>query len=87
MTKEEYESRVGRYDKQLREKTDFDPEGKSTAEKMKVLREYREDQYLQVMNAAYKRKGWDENGVPTVERLKELGIDIPELVEIIENAG
>ena len=87
VTKEEYESRVERYDKQLSEKTDFDPEGKSTAEKMKALREYREDQYLQVMNATYKRKGWDENGVPTVERLKELGIDLPELVEIIENAG
>jgi aldehyde:ferredoxin oxidoreductase len=86
VTKEEYESRVERYDKQLREKTDFDPEGKSTAEKMKTLREYREDQYLQVMNATYRRKGWDENGVPTIERLKELGIDLPELVEIIEKS-
>ena len=34
---EEYESRVERYDKQLNEKAGFDPAGKSTEEKMKVL--------------------------------------------------
>ncbi|MDZ7860802.1 MAG: aldehyde ferredoxin oxidoreductase C-terminal domain-containing protein [Candidatus Krumholzibacteriota bacterium] len=86
VTKEEYESRAERYDKELREKCDYDPEGKSTEEKMKVLRDYREDRYNQVMKATYKRKGWDENGVPTLERMKKLGIDLPELVNIIEEA-
>jgi len=84
VTAEEYESRAERYDKQLKETVGFDPEGKSTEEKMKALREYREDQYEQVMDAAYERKGWDNNGVPTLERLKELGIDLPELVEIVK---
>src|SRR5665811_958810 len=45
VTKEEYESRSERYDKQLKEKIGFDPAGKTTDEKMKVLRKYREDQY------------------------------------------
>jgi aldehyde:ferredoxin oxidoreductase len=35
------------------------------------------------MDAAYKRRGWTRDGVPTVERLKELGIDLPELVAIV----
>ncbi len=45
VTKEEYESRAERYDKQLREKTGINTEGMTTEEKMKVLRKYREDQY------------------------------------------
>lgn len=87
VTEEEYESRAERYDKQLKEDIGFDPEGKSTAEKMKALREYREDRYRKVMKAAYKRKGWDDNGIPTLERLKELGIDLPELVKIVKESA
>ncbi len=87
VTEEEYESRAERYDKQLEEDIGFDPEGKSTAEKMKVLRDYREDRYRKVMKAAYKRKGWNENGIPTLERLEELGIDLPELVKIVRESA
>jgi aldehyde:ferredoxin oxidoreductase len=86
VTKEEYESRAERYDKQMKEDIGIDPEGKSTEEKMKITREYRYKKYYQVQDAAYKRRGWDENGIPKVERLKELGIDLPELVEIVKNA-
>jgi len=87
VTEEEYKSRAERYDKQLKEDIGFDPEGRSTAEKMKALREYREDRYRKVMKAAYKRKGWDDNGIPTLERLKELGIDLPELVKIVKESA
>ena len=85
VTKEEYESRQERYDKQLREILGVEPEGKSTEEKMALLRKYREAQYEKVTDAVYKRRGWTNNGVPKIERLKELGIDLPELVEIVKD--
>ena len=84
VTVEEYESRQERYDKQLKEIIGFDPEGKTTHEKMKALRTYRENRYEQLIDAVYKRRGWDENGVPRLEFLKEIGMDLPELVDLRE---
>ncbi len=86
VTPEEYESRSERYDKQLKELIGVDPEGKSVEEKLNILRKYRYEQYDKVMEAAYKRKGWTMNGIPTIERLKKLQIDLPELVEIVKKA-
>ncbi len=86
VTAAEYESRAERYDKQLKEIVGYDPEGKSTEEKLKVLREYREKQYENVLEVAYERRGWSKTGIPTPERLKELGIDLPELLEAIKDA-
>jgi len=83
VTEEEYESRQERYDGQLKE-LGFDIDDKTTPEKMAILRKYRYEQYDKVQKAAYKRRGWNEKGIPKIERLKELGIDLPELVEIIE---
>ncbi len=84
VTKEEYESRQERYDKQLKEKVDFDPTGKTTEEKMKVLRKYREAEYERLKDAVYERRGWTKNGVPTLEKVKALGIDYPDVVELLE---
>ncbi|WP_026478564.1 aldehyde ferredoxin oxidoreductase family protein [Alkaliphilus transvaalensis] len=84
VTKEEYESRQERYDKQLIELLGYNPEGKTTEEKIKVMREYRLDQYEQLTDAVYKRRGWTPNGVPTVEHLKSIGMDLPELIEVVE---
>ena len=85
VTAEEYESRAERYDKQLREKIGVDPEGKSTAEKMKILRKYREDQYESLVDAVYKRRGWNSNGVPTLGFLKRIGMDLPEVIEVVKD--
>ena len=85
VTTEEYESRAERYDKQLREKIGVDPEGKSTAEKMKILRKYREDQYESLVDAVYKRRGWNSNGVPTLGFLKRIGMDLPEVIEVVKD--
>ncbi|KYO69173.1 aldehyde ferredoxin oxidoreductase family protein [Thermovenabulum gondwanense] len=82
VTIEEYESRKDRYDKQLKD-LGYDIEGKTTEEKLKMLREYRESQYQKLVDAVYKRRGWTKNGVPTIEKVKELGIDFPEVVELI----
>lgn len=85
VTKEEYESRQERYDNQLKEKIGVDPEGKTTEEKMSILRSYREDQYEKLTDAVYKRRGWNSNGVPTLEHIKYLGIDFPEVIEVIKD--
>jgi len=82
VTKEEYESRAERYDKQLIERG-ISIEGLSTEDKMKLTREYREDRYEQLLDAVYKRRGWTKNGVPTIEHLKEIGMDLPQLIEVI----
>ncbi|MDX9943004.1 MAG: aldehyde ferredoxin oxidoreductase C-terminal domain-containing protein [Bacteroidales bacterium] len=84
VTVEEYESRAERYDKQLKEILGYDPEGKSTQEKMAVLRKHREAQYEKLLDAVYKRRGWTKNGVPTLEHLKDLGMDLPELLEVVK---
>jgi len=84
VTKEEYESRMERYDKQLKEKLGIDPAGKSTEEKMVVLRKYREAEYEKLKDAVYKRRGWNANGVPTIEKAKALGIDFPDVIELLQ---
>jgi len=84
VTEEEYESRAERYDKQLIEKLGIDPSGKSTAEKLKILRKYREDQYESLLDAVYKRRGWNNNGVPTIEFLKRIGMDLPEVISVVD---
>jgi aldehyde:ferredoxin oxidoreductase len=82
VTKEEYESRAERYDKQL-EELGFDIEDKTVEEKIKMLRKYREDQYQKLCDAVYERRGWTKDGVPTLETVKRLGIDFPDVVELI----
>jgi aldehyde:ferredoxin oxidoreductase len=84
VTAEEYESRADRYDKQLREEVGFNPDGKSTIEKMAALRKYREDRYSSLQDAVYRRRGWNSNGVPTIEFLKKIGMDFPEIIEVVK---
>ncbi|MCX6550651.1 MAG: aldehyde:ferredoxin oxidoreductase [Acidobacteria bacterium] len=83
VTKEEYESRAERYDKQLKEIVGIDPAGKSTEEKMTLQRAWRTDRYNKLVDAVYKRRGWTPDGVPTMETLKKLKIDSPEVVAVV----
>jgi aldehyde:ferredoxin oxidoreductase len=87
VTVEEYESRSERYDGQLRENIGIDPEGKSTAEKVSILRRFREERYEQLKDAVYQRRGWTKDGIPTVETVKRLGIDFPEVVDLLKSHG
>jgi aldehyde:ferredoxin oxidoreductase len=84
VTAEEYESRAERYDKQLRDILGIDPAGKSTKEKITLMRKYREDRYEKLLDAVYIRRGWTKNGVPKIEHLKNLGMDLPELIELVK---
>jgi aldehyde:ferredoxin oxidoreductase len=51
---------------------------------MKRTREYREDRYEKLLDAVYKRRGWTDDGVPTLETLHRLGIDFPWVVEVVK---
>ena len=84
VTAEEYESRAERYDKQLRELLELDPEGMTTEEKVAALRKHREEQYEKLKDAVYKRRGWTSDAVPKIETLKQLGIDFPEVVAVVK---
>lgn len=84
VTRVEYESRARRYDEQLKETVGFDPGDKTVEEKIKVLREYREKQYERLVDAVYKRRGWSQNGIPTLETLQRLKIDFPDVVELVK---
>jgi len=85
VTEQEYKSREKLYDEILEVEVEYTVEGKSVQEKIKVLREYREKQYQLLCDAVYKRKGWDENGVPTLETIKRLKIDFPEVLSVWQN--
>lgn len=84
VTIEEYESRAERYDKQLKEIIGIDPKGQSTEEKRDITRKHREAQYEKLLDAVYLRRGWTKNGVPKISHLKKLGMDLPELIELVK---
>ena len=84
VTKEEYQSHAERYDKQLVEDVGVDLTDMTIEEKMASLREYRETRYEKLIDAVYKRRGWDENGVPTLEKVRELGIDFQGVMDLIK---
>ncbi|SCZ81167.1 aldehyde ferredoxin oxidoreductase family protein [Acidaminobacter hydrogenoformans] len=83
VTKEEYLSREERYDKQLLELQGVDPAGKTVEEKIALMRAYRLDQYEKLTDAVYKRRGWTAEGVPTVDYLREIGMDLPEVISVV----
>jgi len=84
VTKEEYLSRQDRYDGQLREILGLDPSSMPVEEKIAALRRYREEQYEKLIDAVYLRRGWDRHGIPTLETLRRLNIDFPDVVELVE---
>jgi len=88
VTREEYESRTERYDKQMLEEIKVDPAGRSVDEKIAITRQYRLGRYSQLCDAVYARRGWTPDGVPTQARLKELGLDVlPEVVAVVRANG
>jgi aldehyde:ferredoxin oxidoreductase len=84
VTNEEYESRAERYDKELLEQVEIQPQGLATKQKVAAIRKYREDRYEKLVDAVYKRRGWDGQGIPTINTLQRLGIDFPDVVRLVE---
>ena len=85
VTVAEYESRADRYDKQMSEIIGIDPAGMSSAEKVKIHRQWREERYEKLLDAVYLRRGWTKNGIPKISHLQKLGMDLPELIEIVKD--
>ena len=70
----------------MKEKLGIDPKLHSIENKINLLRQFREKEYEKLKDAVYKRRGWNPNGVPTVKKIKALGIDFPRLIELILTA-
>ncbi len=87
VTELEYESRAERYDKQLTDTQRLDITGKPTAEKIALLRKFREQQYETLKDAVYLRRGWTAEGIPTLATVNRLGIDFPEVVALLKASG
>lgn len=87
VTEEEYTSRVERYDTQLTEKYSMDISNMDTPAKVAALRLKREEQYEQLKDAVYERRGWTPQGIPTLATVKRLGIDFPEVLEVLKKNG
>jgi aldehyde:ferredoxin oxidoreductase len=83
----EYESRQDRYDQDLQEKYGLDVSGLDSKAKLAVLREKREEQYEKLTDAVYARRGWTPDGIPTLATVKRLGIDYPDVVELLARHG
>lgn len=85
VTQEEYLSRQERYDKQLKELMGLDPGKMPLQEKMAATRKYREDRYEQLLDAVYQRRGWNMKGIPKIDHLKSIGMDLPEVIEVVKD--
>ena len=41
-------------------------------------------QYDSLIDAVFKRRGWTNDGCPTPQHLREIGMDLPEVLEVVE---
>jgi len=87
VTELEYESRKERYDGELAEKYKIAVDGRTTAEKVALLRAKREEQYEMLKDAVYERRGWTPDGIPTLATVKRLGIDFPDVSAVLKQSG
>jgi aldehyde:ferredoxin oxidoreductase len=78
----EYKSREERYDNQLKE-LGFDISKKNIDDKIKILRQYREERYKKLQDAVYLERGWNRNGCPTIEKIRELDLDYGDILDVI----
>ena len=53
-------------------------------EKIARLQKHRREQWEHLVDAVYKRRGWNRKGIPTMATVKRLGIDYPDVVELLE---
>ena len=87
VTVDEYESRQERYDEQLVKKYGVDITGKPSEEKVALLRRFRQEQYEKLQDAVYKRLGWSQEGLPTVDTVKRMDIDFAEVMKLLKVHG
>ena len=89
VTEMEYISRNDRYDRQLKEVCGLSEkkvEKMTVQDKIAKLYDYRQDQYQKLADAVYYRRGWTPNGVPTPQKMKQLGMDDPRMLKMLQKA-
>jgi aldehyde:ferredoxin oxidoreductase len=88
VTEMEYLSRKDRYDKALIEKQGI-PQTKvekmTVQEKLKILYAFRRNQYEKLADAVYYRRGWTPNGVPTPQKMKQLGFTDKKMLKMLQD--
>jgi aldehyde:ferredoxin oxidoreductase len=87
VTEVEYMSRKDRYDSQLVDKLGLnkdDVEKMSVSEKIKILYDWKQDQYQKLADAVYYRRGWTPNGVPSPQKMKKLGFTDKKMLDMLE---
>jgi len=62
-----------------------DVEKMNTQEKIKKLYDYRQDQYQKLADAVYYRRGWTQNGVPTPQKMRQLGINDSKMLKMLQD--
>lgn len=82
----EYTSRKEYYEECLRNVVGIETDGKSDAQLLKILWDYRRDQYEKLSDEVYEEKGYDRNSIPLDETLQRLEFDKPEYLEIVRAA-
>ncbi|MEA4951233.1 MAG: aldehyde ferredoxin oxidoreductase C-terminal domain-containing protein [Aminivibrio sp.] len=48
------------------------------------MQAHRRGEWEKLVDAVYARRGWDRNGVPTKETVERLGLDSPEVLDLLE---
>lgn len=87
VTEVEYLSRKDRYDKQLQEKLGYpqkEVESMTVKQKLELIYEYRRNQYEKLADAVYYRRGWTPNGVPTPQKMKQLGMNDKKMLKMLQ---
>lgn len=87
VTEMEYISRKDRYDKQLVDifkLSKLEVEKMDVAEKLKMMYTYRRNQYEKLADAVYYRRGWTQNGIPTPQKMKQLGFTEKKLLDMLQ---
>lgn len=87
VTKMEYISRKERYDTYINEQLGLSKEKieqLQTGEKLKLIFDYRQNQYQKLTDAVYFRRGWTPNGVPTPQKMKQLGFSDKKMMAMLQ---
>lgn len=83
---EEFISRKTYYEEYIKDVVGVDVTARTDEEKLAMLQEYRLDQYEKLIDVVYEEKGYDPNGIPTDEKLVELGFDEEAYFQIVKSA-
>lgn len=86
VTEEEYLYRGEYYDSMIKNELGKIPDTMKISEKMTAVRDHKEKNYSLLQQMIYRKRGWNEDGIPRVETLKQLGIEDEDVLDIVEKA-